>query len=126
MSGDVVYSVDGFLDKNRDTFFDDFKRLLFHSENPLISSMWSDGEKSIMSITKRPLTTATLFRNSMINLCNILSSKVTTNKIFDFVFQFKLESFTSSNHFMFAVSNLMMTNYQISSMLLEFNIKFCI
>ncbi|CAF1389118.1 unnamed protein product [Rotaria sordida] len=74
-AGDVVYSVDGFLDKNRDTLFDDFKRLLYHSKNLILSSMWPDGEKSITSITRRPLTTATKFRNSMINLSNLLSSK---------------------------------------------------
>jgi myosin-1 len=74
--GDVVYSVEGFLDKNRDTLFDDFKRLLYHSKNPLISSMWPEGEKSITSVTRRPLTTGTIFRSSMISLSNLLSSKV--------------------------------------------------
>ncbi|CAF1179599.1 unnamed protein product [Adineta ricciae] len=74
-AGDVIYSVDGFLDKNRDTLFDDFKRLLYYSRNPIISSMWPEGEKSITSVTRRPLTAGTLFRNSMISLSNLLSSK---------------------------------------------------
>ncbi|CAM4793576.1 unnamed protein product [Rotaria magnacalcarata] len=74
-AGDVVYSVDGFLDKNRDTLFDDFKRLLFNSRNAILSSMWPDGEKSITAVTRRPLTAGTIFRNSMINLSNLLSSK---------------------------------------------------
>lgn len=74
--GDVVYSVDGFLDKNRDTLFDDFKRLLYRSKNPILSSMWPEGEKSITSVTRRPLTAATIFRASMISLSNLLSSKV--------------------------------------------------
>ncbi|CAF0979976.1 unnamed protein product [Rotaria sordida] len=74
-AGDVIYSVDGFLDKNRDTLFDDFKRLLFHSKNPILSSMWPEGEKSITSVTRRPLTAGTIFRNSMISLSNLLSSK---------------------------------------------------
>ncbi|CAF4613532.1 unnamed protein product, partial [Rotaria magnacalcarata] len=74
-AGDVVYSVDGFLDKNRDTLFDDFKRLLFNSKNPILSSMWPEGEKSITSVTRRPLTAGTIFRNSMISLSNLLSSK---------------------------------------------------
>ncbi len=77
--GDVVYSVDGFLDKNRDTLFDDFKRLLYHSKNPILSSMWPEGEKSITSVTRRPLTAGTIFRNSMISLSNLLSSKVIEN-----------------------------------------------
>jgi myosin-1 len=75
-AGDVIYSVDGFLDKNRDTLFEDFKRLLFHSKNPILSSMWPEGEKSITSVTRRPLTAGTIFRNSMISLSNLLSSKV--------------------------------------------------
>ncbi|CAF1230175.1 unnamed protein product [Adineta steineri] len=74
-AGDVVYSVDGFLDKNRDTLFDDFKRLLYHSKNPILSAMWPEGEKSVISVTRRPLTAGTVFRNSMISLSNLLSSK---------------------------------------------------
>ena len=77
-AGDVIYCVDGFLDKNRDTLFDDFKRLLYHSKNPTISSMWPEGEKSITTITRRPLTAGTIFRNSMISLSTLLSSKVGT------------------------------------------------
>ncbi len=64
------------MDKNRDTLFDDFKRLLYYSKNPLISSMWPEGGKSITSVTRRPLTAGTIFRNSMISLSNLLSSKV--------------------------------------------------
>ena len=72
----MIYSVDGFLDKNRDTLFEDFKRLLFRSKNSILSSMWPEGEKSITSVTRRPLTAGTLFRNSMISLSKLLSSKV--------------------------------------------------
>ena len=72
----MIYSVDGFLDKNRDPLFDDFKRLLYHSQNPILSSMWPEGEKSITSVSRRPLTIGTVFQNSMTNLCNLLSSKV--------------------------------------------------
>jgi myosin-1 len=82
--GDVVYSVDGFLDKNRDTLFDDFKRLLFNSKNPILSAMWREGEKSITSVTRRPLTAGTIFRNSMISLSNLLSSKVRNKYLIDF------------------------------------------
>lgn len=38
--------------------------------------MWPDGEKSVTSVTRRPLTAGTIFRSSMINLSNLLSSKV--------------------------------------------------
>ena len=34
-AGDVVYNINGFIDKNRDTLFQDFKRLLFHSKNEI-------------------------------------------------------------------------------------------
>jgi myosin-1 len=86
--GDVVYSVDGFLDKNRDTLFDDFKRLLYHSKNPILSSMWPEGEKSITSVTRRPLTAGTIFRNSMISLSNLLSSKVIEDTLFEYLYVF--------------------------------------
>ena len=35
-AGDVTYSVVGFLEKNKDTLFQDFKRLLFNSSNRII------------------------------------------------------------------------------------------
>jgi myosin heavy subunit len=87
--GDVIYTVDGFLDKNRDTLFDDFKRLLYRSENVILSSMWPEGEKSITSVTRRPLTAGTMFRNSMISLSTLLSSKVSRtcqSTMFEFIF----------------------------------------
>ena len=34
-AGDVVYNVNGFIDKNRDTLFQDFKRLLYNSSNEI-------------------------------------------------------------------------------------------
>jgi len=48
-AGDVVYSINGFLDKNKDTLFQDFKRLLYNSSNRIISDMWPEGA---MDITK--------------------------------------------------------------------------
>lgn len=95
------YSVVGFIDKNKDTLFQDFKRLLynrsvfsnnksfhsylhtcqtyipsiFHSSNPVLKAMWPEGKLSITEVTKRPLTAATLFKNSMISLVEKLASK---------------------------------------------------
>ncbi|NXA44696.1 MYO1G protein, partial [Nothocercus julius] len=74
-AGDVTYSVEGFLDKNKDTLFQDFKRLLYNSADPVLRAMWPDGEQSITEVTKRPLTAATLFKNSIVALVDNLASK---------------------------------------------------
>ncbi|KAM9647790.1 unconventional myosin-Ig isoform 2-T2 [Morphnus guianensis] len=74
-AGDVTYSVEGFLDKNKDTLFQDFKRLFYNSADAVLRAMWPDGEQSITEVTKRPLTTGTLFKNSMVALVENLASK---------------------------------------------------
>ncbi|XP_069094072.1 unconventional myosin-Id [Pleurodeles waltl] len=74
-AGDVVYSVVGFIDKNKDTLFQDFKRLMYNSSNPILKGMWPEGKLSITEVTKRPLTAATMFKNSMIALVDNLASK---------------------------------------------------
>ncbi|NXI38271.1 MYO1G protein, partial [Galbula dea] len=74
-AGDVTYSVEGFLDKNKDTLFQDFKRLFYNSADPVLRAMWPDGEQSITEVTKRPLTTGTLFKNSIVALVENLASK---------------------------------------------------
>uniref|UniRef100_A0A7N9AS18 Myosin 1D n=1 Tax=Mastacembelus armatus TaxID=205130 RepID=A0A7N9AS18_9TELE len=71
----LQYSVVGFIDKNKDTLFQDFKRLLYNSANPVLKGMWPEGKLSITEVTKRPLTAATLFKNSMISLVENLASK---------------------------------------------------
>ncbi|KAK2191130.1 hypothetical protein NP493_59g02001 [Ridgeia piscesae] len=74
-AGEVIYKVDGFIDKNNDTLFQDFKRLLYSSQNPLISSIWPEGAKSKTEVTKRPVTAGTNFKNSIIALIETLSCK---------------------------------------------------
>ncbi|NXU49002.1 MYO1G protein, partial [Turnix velox] len=74
-AGDVTYSVEGFLEKNKDTLFQDYKRLFYNSSDPVIRVMWPDGQQSITEVTKRPLTTGTLFKNSMVALVDNLASK---------------------------------------------------
>ncbi|XP_020019558.1 unconventional myosin-Ig isoform X1 [Castor canadensis] len=74
-AGDVTYSVEGFIDKNRDSLFQDFKRLLYNSKDPTLQAMWPDGQQDITEVTKRPLTAGTLFKNSMVALVENLASK---------------------------------------------------
>ncbi|XP_074543225.1 unconventional myosin-Ig isoform X2 [Halichoeres trimaculatus] len=74
-AGDVTYSVEGFLDKNKDMLFQDFKRLMYNSANPVLKEMWPDGQLSITEVTKRPLTAATLFKNSIVALVDKLICK---------------------------------------------------
>ncbi|XP_041478536.1 LOW QUALITY PROTEIN: unconventional myosin-Id-like [Lytechinus variegatus] len=74
-AGDVTYDVTGFMDKNKDTLFQDFKRLLFSSQNATISSMWPEGQQKVTAVTKRPPTAGTVFKNSMIELVKNLASK---------------------------------------------------
>ncbi|XP_073971326.1 unconventional myosin ID [Rhodnius prolixus] len=74
-AGDVVYNISGFMDKNKDTLFQDMKRLLYSSSNSTIASMWPEGAMDITKTTKRPLTAGTLFKNSMIELVKTLASK---------------------------------------------------
>uniref|UniRef100_A0A182MQJ1 Myosin motor domain-containing protein n=1 Tax=Anopheles culicifacies TaxID=139723 RepID=A0A182MQJ1_9DIPT len=74
-AGDVIYSISGFIEKNRDTLFQDFKRLLYGSHDKLISSMWPEGAQDISKTTKRPLTAGTLFQKSMAELVATLLRK---------------------------------------------------
>ncbi|GAB6033416.1 Unconventional myosin-Ia [Chamberlinius hualienensis] len=74
-AGDVIYSIIGFLDKNKDTLFQDFKRLLYSSNDQNIKLMWPEGAQDVLKVTKRPLTAGTIFKNSMVSLVEILISK---------------------------------------------------
>lgn len=49
-AGDVIYNINGFLDKNKDTLFQDFKRLLYQSKNSVISKMWPEGAQNILKV----------------------------------------------------------------------------
>lgn len=74
-AGDVVYSIVGFIEKNKDTLYQDFKRLLYHSKEQLLAEMWPEGAQDITKTTKRPLTAGTLFQRSMTQLVSTLLSK---------------------------------------------------
>ena len=61
--------------KNIVVYLQDFKRLIFASQNPIYRSMWPEGSHDITKTTKRPLTAGTVFKNSMNELMKILASK---------------------------------------------------
>ncbi|XP_064201698.1 unconventional myosin-Ig [Anguilla rostrata] len=48
---------------------------LSRSEDPVLKEMWPEGQLSITEVTKRPLTAATLFKNSIIALVDNLACK---------------------------------------------------
>ena len=79
------YTVENFLDKNKDTLFQDFKRLLFNSKHPMLKEQWPEGGQDITKVTKRPQTTATIFKNSMVSLVGNLMKKVL---VFQFIILF--------------------------------------
>ncbi|EYC01892.1 hypothetical protein Y032_0103g3524 [Ancylostoma ceylanicum] len=74
-AGDVTYSVNGFMDKNRDTLFQDLKRLMYNSQSPLLKSIFPDGSKKVTEVNRRPPTAGYLFKNSMSTLVAQLASK---------------------------------------------------
>lgn len=74
-AGDVIYNINGFIEKNKDTLYQDFKRLLYHSKDSILSAMWPEGAQDISKTTKRPLTAGTLFQRSMIDLVATLLKK---------------------------------------------------
>ncbi|KAI5639115.1 myosin head (motor domain) domain-containing protein [Phthorimaea operculella] len=63
------------MDKNKDSLWQDLKRLLYSSTNKSLSDMWPEGGTNIQKTSKRPPSAATLFRNSMAALVTGLQSK---------------------------------------------------
>ncbi|EGD75756.1 hypothetical protein PTSG_07873 [Salpingoeca rosetta] len=74
-AGDVIYKVDGFLEKNKDTLFQDLKRLMYSSHNPVIKELFPDGARDIRAVTKRPVTAGKAFKTSMGALVEQLAQK---------------------------------------------------
>jgi myosin-1 len=75
-AGSVTYTIVGFIDKNKDPVFQDFKRLLYNSEHPVLQQMWPEGAIAVTEVTKRPKSTGTIFKESMIALVANLKTKV--------------------------------------------------
>ena len=45
--GDVVYDVNGFVDKNNDSLFQDLKRMLYNTNVPALQAMWPEGAQPV-------------------------------------------------------------------------------
>ncbi|KOB69531.1 putative myosin IA [Operophtera brumata] len=74
-AGDVTYAVTGFMDKNKDSLWQDLKRLLHSSSVRSLSDMWPEGGTHIQKTSKRPPSAASLFKNSMAALVTGLQTK---------------------------------------------------
>jgi len=75
-AGDVVYSVDGFLEKNKDTMYKDLSKLMFESNSSVLKSCFPEGDETTWkSAGKRPTTAGRLFANSMDAMIKLLNSK---------------------------------------------------
>ena len=68
-AGDVVYNVNGFVDKNNDLLFRDMKEVLSFSEDALISGMFPAAE---LESKKRPPTVRSLLLSLMLLLLLLL------------------------------------------------------
>jgi len=77
-AGDVTYNVKDFLEKNRDTFFEDLKILCQTSQNPVLKALFSNSEPSEGSAPTRgnpkarPTTASSQFQKSIGDLLKVL------------------------------------------------------
>lgn len=49
-AGDVTYAITGFMDKNKDSLWQDLKRLLHASRNASLAAMWPEGGAHIQKV----------------------------------------------------------------------------
>lgn len=49
-AGDVTYAITGFMDKNKDSLWQDLKRLLHSSSNASLAAMWPEGAADIQKV----------------------------------------------------------------------------
>ena len=73
-SGTVQYNIQGFLEKNRDTFSADLKQLVSISSNEFLKNLFTDEMLSTGTETKkRSMTLSSEFRNSLDSLMKTLT-----------------------------------------------------
>eukprot|EP00048_Salpingoeca_helianthica_P007069 m.106112 g.106112 ORF g.106112 m.106112 type:complete len:993 (+) comp14216_c1_seq7:94-3072(+) len=76
-AGDVVYTVNGFLEKNTDTLFKDLSRLMFSSKNAILHDQFPEGdERTWQGAAKRPPTAGKAFVTSMQAMIDTLNTKI--------------------------------------------------
>jgi len=73
-AGEVTYSVASFIDKNNNSLYRTLSQAVYQSINPLLHDMFPEGHADNTSL-KRPLTTGTMFKNSMSQLMKNLLEK---------------------------------------------------
>lgn len=71
-AGDVIYDVNGFLDKNNDPLFRDLREVMSRTCNSITKAVFPESE---LKSKKRPETAITQFKNSLNELMNILMNK---------------------------------------------------
>nr|BAN20553.1 myosin i [Riptortus pedestris] len=71
-AGDVIYDVNGFLDKNNDPLFRDLREVMSRTCNSITKAVFPVSE---LLSKKRPETAVTQFKNSLNELMNILMTK---------------------------------------------------
>jgi myosin-1 len=71
-AGDVIYNVDGFLDKNNDLLFRDLREVMSETTNSITKEVFPASD---VTTKKRPDTAVTQFKNSLNHLMEILMNK---------------------------------------------------
>ncbi|KAJ3112864.1 hypothetical protein HDU96_004093 [Phlyctochytrium bullatum] len=76
-AGDVSYSVDGFIEKNKDLLFRDLLGLAAASKHPIVQEMYAAAGPAVEEngSSKRPETLGSQFKASMASLIELLMSK---------------------------------------------------
>ncbi|XP_050404705.1 unconventional myosin-Ib [Patella vulgata] len=73
-AGNVLYKVEGFLDKNNDLLFRDLSQAMYACKHPLLKTLFPEGNPSQRSF-KRPVTAGSQFKVSVTELMKNLLSK---------------------------------------------------
>lgn len=82
-------------------------QMLVFSEHPILKEMWPEGAKAVTEVTKRPKSTGTRFKESMIALVENLKTKVLSTVLRSCEPLSCLDYHPSRIHSMSAASSLM-------------------